>query len=167
MMVGQEPVLPIPIPSQLAANCSKTAERAAWLRRLPSTLRDLERRWSISLGPPIDWAEVSCAWVAPVECADGATAILKLAMPHMEGAHEIQGLCFWDGHPTVRLLEADDDVGAMLLERCEPGTSLGALPEAEQDVVIARLLNRLWRSPRSPSLQVLFRGAAPASDTSQ
>ena len=83
-------------------------------------------------------------------CADGAAAILKLGMPHMEGAHEIQGLRFWHGDPTVRLLEADDDLGAMLLERCDPGTALRALPETEQDIVIARLLHRLWRSPSPP-----------------
>ena len=35
----------------------------------------------------------------------------------------------------------------MLLERCEPGTALRALPEADQDLVIAALLRRLWRSP--------------------
>jgi streptomycin 6-kinase len=62
----------------------------------------------------------------------------------------IEGLRFWDGDPTVRLLDADDDLGAMLLERCEPGTTLRSLPEAEQDVVIARLLRRLWRVPSSP-----------------
>jgi streptomycin 6-kinase len=71
-------------------------------------------------------------------------------MPHMESDHEIAGLRFWDGDPTVRLLEADDDLGAMLLERCEPGTNLRALPESGQDVVIARCLHRLWRSPGTP-----------------
>jgi len=71
-------------------------------------------------------------------------------MPHMEGEHEIHGLRFWDGDPTVRLLMADDDLVAMLLERCEPGTVLRALPESEQDVVISGLLRRLWRSPSSP-----------------
>jgi hypothetical protein len=68
----------------------------------------------------------------------------------MEGVHEIQALRFWDGNPTVRLLEADEDVGAMLLERCEPGTVLRQLPEPEQDVVIAGLLRRLWRVPTAP-----------------
>ena len=38
--------------------------------------------------------------------------------------HEIQALRFWDGDPAVRLLEADDDLNAMLLERCQPGTVL-------------------------------------------
>jgi streptomycin 6-kinase len=71
-------------------------------------------------------------------------------MPHMEGEHEIEGLRFWNGDPTVRLLEADDDLGAMLLERCEPGTRLRSLPELEQDLVIAGLLHRLWRSPVAP-----------------
>jgi len=71
-------------------------------------------------------------------------------MPHMEGEHEIDGLRFWDGDPTVHLLEADDDICAMLLERCEPGTTLRSKDEAEQDLVIAGLLKRLWRSPVAP-----------------
>ena len=66
-------------------------------------------------------------------------------MPHMEGDHEVHGLRFWDGNPTVRLLEADDDLGAMLLERCQPGRALRVMPEPKQDLVISRLLRRLWR----------------------
>jgi streptomycin 6-kinase len=71
-------------------------------------------------------------------------------MPHMEAEHEIEGLRFWDGDPTVRVLESDATLNAMLLERCDPGTSLRELPEAEQDVIIAGLLQRLWRKPRAP-----------------
>lgn len=138
------------VSARLAANCRKTLERAAWLDRLPDALRTLERRWSLTLGAPFDGEEASCAWVAPVSRADGTSAVLKLGMPHMEGEHELQGLRFWDGDPTVRLLAADDEFGAMLLERCRPGTSLRALPESEQDLVIARLLRRLWRSPSAP-----------------
>jgi len=110
----------------------------------------LERRWSLTLSAPFDGEEVSCAWVAPVTLLDGGSAVLKLGMPHMEGDHEIQGLRFWDGDPTVRLLQADDKLGAMLLERCEPGTGLRTLPEPEQDEVIAGLLRRLWRPLSEP-----------------
>jgi hypothetical protein len=39
----------------------------------------------------------------------GTQAVLKLAMPHMEGKHEIQGLRYWSGRSMVKLLEADDD----------------------------------------------------------
>jgi len=68
-------------------------------------------------------------------------------MPHLEGLHEIQGLRFWNGDPTVLLLAADDDYNAMLLERCSPGTFLRKLAEPEQDVIIAGLMRRLWRTP--------------------
>lgn len=133
------------IPVRLAAACRKTPETAEWLARLPDVVHLLERRWSFTVGTPFDGDAVSCAWVAPVAMDDGTAAVLKLGMPHMEGEHEIDGLRFWHGDGTVRLLEADDAFGAMLLERCEPGTALRILPEPEQDVVIARLLRRLWR----------------------
>jgi len=135
------------IPERLAINCRKTPERAAWLKRLPNVLRNLERRWSLTLGAPFDDGEVSCAWVAPVVRKDGTCAVLKLGMPHKEGEHELHGLRFWNGDPTVRLLAGDDELGAMLIERCEPGMALRTLPESEQDLVIARLLPRLWRFP--------------------
>jgi streptomycin 6-kinase len=138
------------IPEQLAANCRKAPERELWLDRLPVMLAELAERWSLRAGPPFDHVNVTCSWVAPVVRADGTSAVLKLGMPHLEGAHEIEGLRFWNGNPTVQLLEADDDLGAMLLERCWPGDMLRAEPESEQDVVIATLLKRLWRRPTTP-----------------
>jgi streptomycin 6-kinase len=135
------------IPARVAAACQATPERAAWLQRLPETLRDVERRWSLRLEPAFDGDDVSCALVMPAVGADGASAILKLAMPHFEGRDEIGGLIFWNGDPTVRLLQADADAGVMLIERCSPGTPLRARPDAEQERVIAPLLRRLWRRP--------------------
>ena len=116
-----------------------------WLARLPNVIHDLQQRWSLTIGTPFDGEDVSCAWVAPVSLGDGTSAVLKVSMPHMEGQDEIAGLRFWNGDPTVRLLDADDRLGAMLLERCVPGTTLRRLTEPEQDVIVAQLLNRLWR----------------------
>ena len=59
--------------------------------------------------------------------------MLKIGLPHMEAENEIDGLLFWDGDPTVFVLEADLELNAMLLERCEPGTTLRGQPENEQD----------------------------------
>jgi len=161
------------IPARVAANCRKTPQDAAWLDRLPEILGIVERRWSLRVGAPYDNAEVSCAWVAPVTLADETPAVLKLGMPHMEGEHEAQGLRFWDGDPTVRLLAADDELGAMLLEYCQPGTALRAMPEPEQDLVISGLLRRLWRSPSAPhpfrplSVLMEFWRAATLEDITQ
>ncbi len=139
--------MPLRIPDNLAANCRKSAERLAWLDRLPDALEKVTRRWSLSLGPPFVGDDVTCSYVTTVHLTDGTSAVLKLGMPHMEGEHETQGLRFWDGNPTVRLLAADENLNAMLLERCEPGTTLRTLPEPDQDVVIAGLLRRVWRAP--------------------
>ena len=136
--------------SRLAAACRGVPEREAWLERLPEAIGELQERWSLSLGAPFDNDDTSCAWVAEAMRADGTRTVLKLGMPHMEGAHELDGLRFWDGDPTVRLLEADADLNATLLETCEPGTSLRDQSEPDQDLVIAGLLRRLWRRPPSP-----------------
>src|SRR5579863_3230369 len=111
------------MPQQLVANCQRTAERKAWMNRLPVLLRHLEARWSLRVGEPFDHTG-SCSWVASATRANGEPAVLKLAMPHMEGQDEILGLRFWDGNGTVQLLEADLESGAMLLECCLAETTL-------------------------------------------
>jgi streptomycin 6-kinase len=105
----------------------------------------LGRRWSLTTLEP--FAAGTGAWVAPVRLADGGYAVLKIGVPHFEADQEVDGLRFWNGDPTVRLLRHDEESGAMLLERCEPGDPLSVLPEPEQDIVIAALLRRLWRTP--------------------
>jgi streptomycin 6-kinase len=137
------------VPERLAVACRDVPERSEWLARLPDTVRGLEVGWSLAL-TPLDSADASCSWVAFAQLRDGTPAVLKLGIPHMEAEHEIHGLRFWNGDGIIRLLDADEDLNAMLLERCEPGTPLRAVPEEEQDVVIARLLRRLWQKPRPP-----------------
>jgi streptomycin 6-kinase len=138
------------IPRRLAALCRTAADRSEWLARLPETVRELRERWSLALDDPFDHEDARCAWVAPAARPGGQSAVLKIGMPHMEADHEIDGLRFWNGNPTVRVIESDDRLGAVLMERCEPGTLLRVLPEDEQDVILAGLLRRLWRAPAAP-----------------
>ena len=112
-----------------------------------ATVSELARRWQLTIGAPFDREDGRRAWVASATRSDGTRAVLKIAMPHFEGEHEIDGLRFWSGNPTVRLLESDDALRAMLLERCDPGSPLREIPEPEQDLEIAKLLRRVWRSP--------------------
>ena len=133
------------LPPQLLVNCQRAPERKIWLETLPHLLDKLVALWVLRLEAPFDPGG-TCSWVCPVVRFDGTQAVLKLAMPHMEGQHEIQGLRYWSGRPMVKLLEADDDSGAMLLERCLPGTTLRSEPEPAQDVIIAGVLRRVWES---------------------
>lgn len=137
------------IPDQLFTNCRKTPERAAWLESLPALLEELTDRWSLRVGAPFEHSG-TCSWIASAVREDDTPAVLKLALPHMEGRDEIEGLRFWKGNPAVKLFEADDRSGAMLLERCQPGDPLRSEPESTQDEVIAEMLKQIrmpnWQS---------------------
>lgn len=122
----------------------------AWLKRLPDVVQELEHRWKLTPDAPPGGEEPSCSYVQAVRRPDGTRAVLKVSMPHMEQEQEADGLRFWNGDPTVRLIEGDGELRAMLLERCQPGTTLRILDEWEQDVVISRLLRRLWRPVPTP-----------------
>jgi streptomycin 6-kinase len=125
-------------------------DQSAWRSSLPGTIAELTSRWSLTIGKPFDAAGGTGSWVARATLKNGTSAVLKIGMPHMESTHEADGLRFWSGDGTVRLLEADEKSGAMLIELCEPGTPLREIRETEQDEVIAGLLRRLWQLPPAP-----------------
>lgn len=116
---------------------------------LEGTARWLAGRWSLTLGEPYEPGGTA-SWVAPATTAAGDRVVLKVGRRHDEAEGEAVGLRIWDGAGAVRLLDewwAERTVG-LLLERCVPGTPLGAvLPEPDQDLVVAGLLRRLWREP--------------------
>jgi streptomycin 6-kinase len=118
---------------------------AQWLKRLPALISDCERRWRIKAGQPFSGLWVN--WVAPADCADGAPAVLKLSFPEdKEFKTEAEALRLFDGHGIVRLFRFDLEAGAMLLERCEPGTPLTAAEADEEATSIAAgVMGELWR----------------------
>jgi len=132
------------VTDRVRQNALELAGGAEWLAALPDRVAELSARWGLRLGAPFahdGWTAV----VMPARRQDGTEAVLKLVLPHMEARDEALGLEFWDGDPTVRLLEAAD--WALLIERCRPGHALGELPPEERDEVLADLLPRLWRAP--------------------
>lgn len=135
------------VPERIAWTCRSDAQRIDWLKRVPGIVTEAARRWSLELGPPFDPGGY-CSVVLPARLSDDSSAALKICLPHFESEHEAEGLRVWDGDGIVRLLDADDGLGALLLERCEPGTALADVAdEPTQDGIVAGLLRRLWRRP--------------------
>ena len=64
----------------------------------------------------------------PATATDGNAAVLKVAFPHEEAIRERHALALWGGHGAVRLLAADAESCALLLERLEAGRSLQDVP---------------------------------------
>jgi streptomycin 6-kinase len=135
---------PLPLPSNLVA-AARSEGRGGWLDLLPGLVAEATARWSLTLGPPFEPGGVT-AWVAPARGPRGTDLVLKVVWPHDDAAHEAAGLRAWDGRGAVRLHAAArlDGAEALLLEPCRPGDPLSALPEPEQDVVVAGILRRLW-----------------------
>jgi len=131
----------------------------AWLEALPTIVEQLRVRWALSLGPAFEGGCVG--FVAPAERPDGERVVLKISFVDEETRHEADALALWKGDGAVRLLEADPDLGALLLERLEPGTYLGDHPDRDEAISIAcRLLRSLWRSVPEPSVFMPVRDLA-------
>jgi streptomycin 6-kinase len=93
-----------------------------WLAALPGVVAELSERWEITVGSPV--TNLSYNWVAPAFRAGGERTMLKIGVPNDELSHEIAALRHYDGRGISRLLDADAERGALLLERVEPGTTL-------------------------------------------
>jgi streptomycin 6-kinase len=120
--------------------------RREWLSTLPETVDEIASGWELELGDPY-LPSGQTAWVAPARNRAGDALALKVGWRHPEAEHEADALRLWDGDGAARCVATRtfDDTTALLLERCVPGAQLKtSLPEVEQDLVIARLLRRLW-----------------------
>jgi streptomycin 6-kinase len=142
-------------PLQLPTNLTEAAKgdpddrRHKWISCLPEIVADLADRWSLRLGEPYQPGG-QCSWVAPAYDAAGEGLVLKVGWRHSEAANEADALRIWNGQGAVRLHAAADfdHTSALLLERCSPGTPLRVVKSGpEQDLVVAGLLRRLWRTP--------------------
>lgn len=84
--------------------------------------------WQLTLEPP--YTQLSYNYAAPAATADGHPVVLKLGFPNKELSIEIMALRAFNGRGAVKLIDADEARGALLLERLEPG---GPLIQIEDD----------------------------------
>ncbi|MBB1253857.1 kinase [Streptomyces sp. OF3] len=118
-----------------------------WLREVASVAEELIDRWRLR---PVRLAAPGGrdSLVLLVEQTDGAPAALKLSsLGSRRVAAEAAALTRWDGLGAVRLLRADADAGALLLERLQGEVSLRSLPEQKAVLEAASVLRRLWVPP--------------------
>jgi hypothetical protein len=107
------------VPAQFAADTlAREGEAAwAWLARLPELVGELCARWGLRVtGDPMHGY---MALVVPVLRGDSRYA-LKVSWIDGETLNEAAALALWNGGGAVRLLDADDAAGALLLEWLDP-----------------------------------------------
>jgi streptomycin 6-kinase len=134
-----------PPPPQVASVWSRCEEGRQLLAALPRVMATLCERFELTaIGAP--WSGGWVGYVVPAERGDGTPAVLKLSLGDEECVLEADALALWDGDGAVRLLDRVTEPNAMLLERCQPGTPLQALPDREAAISVAcGVLRRLER----------------------
>ena len=121
-------------------------EGRAWLADLPCLIDHYTTRWRLTIEG--SFPNLSYNYVAPARRADGAELVLKLGLPRPELITEAAALQLCAGRGCARLLDADPDGGALLLERLRPGQSLLTLADDEHATAIAiELMVALQRPP--------------------
>ncbi|MHB1536521.1 MAG: aminoglycoside phosphotransferase family protein [Acidimicrobiales bacterium] len=124
----------------------------------------MEAEWSITCGAPFDGG--NAAYVAEALTHQGATAVLKVALPApgVDGfspfEQELETLLLARGDPYVAVLRHDTERRSVLLERLgKPLASLG-WPIGRQIEALASTLARGWRPVTTDRLPT---GAAKAN----
>ena len=121
----------------------------AWLAELDHYIQTCEERWQLRVTGLV--SDLSYNVVAFARGLNGAPYILKLSPPNSEFSQEIAALKLYDGDGICHLIDADDSVGVMLLERLEPGVSFWNIDikNADEDDFATRtamtLMQQLWR----------------------
>jgi len=116
-----------------------------WLSRLPGLVGRCAARWSLKVGPP--FPSLSYNYAAPAEGPGGERLVLKVGVPVAELLSEVEALRLFDGRGAARLLDADAEWGALLLERLEPGRQLVTLCEEDDEAATsaaAGVMKKLW-----------------------
>ena len=121
-------------------------EGEAWLEKLPSILRRCCDKWCLTLGPPTE--EIKVNYIAYVEMGHGEEAVLKVGVPHDDFSAEMEALAIYAGRGINRLIDCDQALNAMLLERLRPGKMLDSVGDVrEQSEIAARILHDLHATP--------------------
>lgn len=115
-----------------------------WLKKIPTIIKEYEKKWSIKVSEPF---ELSYNYVATAVRTDGSKAVMKIGFPRdREFQTEIDALETYDGRGAVRLLENDRPNSVILIDHVIPGTPLSTVKDEEEATrIIASVIRTLVR----------------------
>lgn len=110
-------------------------EGRAWLPRLPDILDRCREKWGLRTGEMCP--DMSINYIEFTHTSEGMPVALKVGVPHSEMFTEMEALRLYDGHCATRFLDADRELGAILMQRVQPGTMLWKLGDNARETRIA------------------------------
>jgi streptomycin 6-kinase len=135
----------VPVVPQTVRRKAQLVGAQQWLDDLPALIAELQDEWAISVGRSFEGATE--AFVAEATTQAGEAAVLKLIVPRDETAadHEITVLRLAGGEGCARLLRADGDRGALLLERLGRPLHEVQAPIERRHAILCDVAARVWR----------------------
>jgi streptomycin 6-kinase len=119
---------------------------ARWFAQLPDLLDRLAVQWRVQFDAPIPRGSVSV--VLRCQTEEGRPAVLKASPDRIRIATEARALSRWSTSHAPRVLAADADLGALLIEAIHPGTPLADLASFPRPADVAALLTSLHTTGR-------------------
>ncbi|WP_262177689.1 aminoglycoside phosphotransferase family protein [Saccharococcus sp. Marseille-Q5394] len=116
-----------------------------WLQSLESNVNHMAEVWGLTLKSPV--TNLSYNYVMNVMDKNNHPYILKMGLPGFDFENESRTLQLYNGQGCAKLMKADLERGAMLLESLQPGTML--CTETDETVVVQQFC-RVWKQIRRP-----------------
>lgn len=131
----------IEIPEYFKAKARRQfgAKGSAWIDALPGILSKCIEEWRLEDLALID--DLSINFLCYASSPYG-NAVLKICGPHPEGRTESTALSLYNGRHVCRCLSIDEELGAKLLERIEPGDRLRCAVSVEEQLRVGAQLIR-------------------------
>jgi streptomycin 6-kinase len=136
-------------------------EGETWLKGFPVLRDELRKRWSLTNHRPL--SGLSYNYLEYARTTEGEEVVLKIGFPNPELETEIQALRQYNGNGAIKIINADPQKGALLLERVHPGTNLLSVSDNEKAIRIAcQVMTNLWlpapEGNQFPSMDTWCRG---------
>lgn len=111
-----------------------------WLPELSNIVGLCREKWGLREG--VMCSAMSMNYIEFSTTVSGAAVVLKVGVPHAELFTEMEALRLYGGKGAVCFLDADRELGAILMQRVQPGTMLWQLGDNGQETRIAASVMR-------------------------
>ncbi|MEK3883331.1 aminoglycoside phosphotransferase family protein [Paenibacillus sp. PL2-23] len=112
----------------------------AWAGALPELMSDFARRFDFY--PEAPYPRLTYNFVLRGKRGDGSPAVFKSSFMKDELSREISVLRAFEGRGAIKVLDADEKCGAVLLEGADPGLPLSTI---EDDVFATQIFCQVFR----------------------
>ena len=125
------------LPENFKNNIQKNfrEEGKQWLNRLPEILRKVLKKWNISSRGVGE--ELSYNLIVRGHSPEYGEVVLKIGFPHSDLFSEMRAISLYEGDYICKCYDKDKELGAMLLERIQPGYNLTNLEDEDEKIKIA------------------------------